>query len=416
MQNKAFSKFLILIILAVLVGGGIFIYQYWWLPKEEAKNHAISEAQVKEILIQKPNLVITGENLSEVQIYMVPTGTDVDPETMSKIENATKQSEINDEQVWIYQYPKDLLITNIFAKGFDNNGNFIGKIDLPIVGATALWDALYGGLDETADWKAYRSEQMGFEIKYPKDFTASDEEVLSTATRVDFLKKGEGGGENVLFSVWTGVRYSQELGRVYTLEEWIDLSFPSLREGESKNNIKFGLENYDGTRVDKYKEVGVVKLIPYVFTKDPDGINMWEFTGNIPTVSTDLPKDYAVYKIFNQILSTFRFIEATEGFCGSFTYGGCSSDLDCLTGGCSGQVCQSKNEELIITTCEWKDCYDDTKYGVTCGCVNNKCLWYKKDVKPSVCPEPPSCSVPLIYGDPPFNDPNQCPRYYCPAN
>lgn len=163
--------------------------------------------------------------------------------------------------------------------------------------------------DETAGWQTYRNEKMGFEIKYPKDFTVSNEEVLSTATRVDFLKKGEGGGENVLFSAWTGVHYSQELGRVYTMEEWIELNFPSLREGESKNNIKFGLGNYDGIRVDKYKEVGVIKLIPYVFAKDPDSINTWEFMGNIPTISTDLPTDYDVYKIFNQMLSTFRFLE-----------------------------------------------------------------------------------------------------------
>jgi len=168
MQNKAFSKILILIILAVLAGGGILTYQYWWLPKEEAKNHAISEAKIKEISIQKPNLVITGENLSEVKIYMVPTGTGIDPETMSQIENATKQSENNGEQVWIYQYPENLLITNIFAKGFDNNGNLVGRIDLPVIGATALWDALYGIPDETADWQTYRNEEYRFEIRYPK--------------------------------------------------------------------------------------------------------------------------------------------------------------------------------------------------------------------------------------------------------
>ena len=49
----------------------------------------------------------------------------------------------------------------------------------------------------------------------------------------------------------------------------------------------------------------------------------------------------------------------------------------CITGGCSGQVCQPKNEEPAITTCEWRDCYDETKYGFECKCVDNKCQWVK---------------------------------------
>jgi eight-cysteine-cluster-containing protein len=65
------------------------------------------------------------------------------------------------------------------------------------------------------------------------------------------------------------------------------------------------------------------------------------------------------------------------GFCGSSTYGSCSSDADCETGGCSGQVCQSALEENALTTCEWRDCYSAEKYNVKCNCVNNKCQWSK---------------------------------------
>lgn len=80
-----------------------------------------------------------------------------------------------------------------------------------------------------------------------------------------------------------------------------------------------------------------------------------------------------------------KFFEATtleESFCGSSTYGSCSSDDDCIPGGCSGQVCQSKNEESIITTCEWRDCYDNEKYGLECKCLENKCQWAKKKAQP----------------------------------
>ncbi len=66
-----------------------------------------------------------------------------------------------------------------------------------------------------------------------------------------------------------------------------------------------------------------------------------------------------------------------EDFCGFSTYGSCSSDSECSAGGCSGQVCQSKNEEPVITTCEFRDCYNAKKYNLKCRCVENKCQWSK---------------------------------------
>ncbi|MEM5798293.1 MAG: eight-cysteine-cluster domain-containing protein [Candidatus Aenigmatarchaeota archaeon] len=64
-----------------------------------------------------------------------------------------------------------------------------------------------------------------------------------------------------------------------------------------------------------------------------------------------------------------------SGFCGTSTYGICQNDNDCIVGGCSGQVCQSKNEEPIITTCEWRECYDAKSYDVVCKCIDNRCKW-----------------------------------------
>ena len=64
-----------------------------------------------------------------------------------------------------------------------------------------------------------------------------------------------------------------------------------------------------------------------------------------------------------------------EEFCGRSSYGECSSDLDCTTGGCSNHVCQSKKEESIITTCEWRDCYNAKIYNFSCKCVESKCQW-----------------------------------------
>lgn len=65
------------------------------------------------------------------------------------------------------------------------------------------------------------------------------------------------------------------------------------------------------------------------------------------------------------------------GFCGTSSLGSCSSDADCVAGGCSNQVCYGKNEPPSATTCEWTECYDAQKYNVSCGCVAQKCAWRK---------------------------------------
>lgn len=70
-------------------------------------------------------------------------------------------------------------------------------------------------------------------------------------------------------------------------------------------------------------------------------------------------------------------VSGLGGFCGTSSLASCSSDSDCVKGGCSGQLCYGKSEQPGATTCEWKDCYDDTKYGVTCGCSAGKCQWKK---------------------------------------
>lgn len=62
-------------------------------------------------------------------------------------------------------------------------------------------------------------------------------------------------------------------------------------------------------------------------------------------------------------------------FCGWSTNGTCAGDSDCMSGGCSGQVCQSKSEEPAITTCEYRECYSAAQYGVACGCDDGKCQW-----------------------------------------
>ena len=56
----------------------------------------------------------------------------------------------------------------------------------------------------------------------------------------------------------------------------------------------------------------------------------------------------------------------------------CENDSDCVKGGCSGTVCQSKDTPPVFTTCEYMleyDCYKD----ISCGCSDGKCEWDKTE-------------------------------------
>jgi eight-cysteine-cluster-containing protein len=53
----------------------------------------------------------------------------------------------------------------------------------------------------------------------------------------------------------------------------------------------------------------------------------------------------------------------------------CTTAADCGVGGCSGQICTTKDKAAsIITTCEWRQEYGCYKL-TSCGCVDGVCEW-----------------------------------------
>lgn len=82
-------------------------------------------------------------------------------------------------------------------------------------------------------------------------------------------------------------------------------------------------------------------------------------------------------KILSMNITLGPMESTKDNFCGISTHGKCSSDKDCIVGGCSNQVCQSIFEKPTITTCEWRECYNADFYGYKCGCINGRCEWHK---------------------------------------
>jgi hypothetical protein len=152
-----------------------------------------------------------------------------------------------------------------------------------------------GGIqDETADWKTYSNSTMGFSIKYPLDWEKS-EQLLGTATRVQFLIPNE-----AITWVRVGVYYNQTKGRETTLDELISgmkKSYEILKEEE------MFLDNVPA------------KKLFLLWSESKPGYLIFlhkEGEKNIIEIGLEIqnPQKQDEYSlIFNQMLSTFRFID-----------------------------------------------------------------------------------------------------------
>ncbi len=136
------KPYISLLIVILLLAGGVFYYSN---HKVEIQNLFVKKvAKIDSISLEKNNFVVRGEELGKVEIWVIPTGTEIPESSYGHLGDAVLsfKNEVGSE--WTLAIPHDpLLITQVFAKGFDTRGNEIGSVVLPITGASALYDALW---------------------------------------------------------------------------------------------------------------------------------------------------------------------------------------------------------------------------------------------------------------------------------
>ena len=153
-QGKTNWKFIgIVIVLAIIAGFGMVYSQDWLFPNTDENAQMNKEGKLSSFEIVPSCLgqagwiiypsgakaVATGENLSRVEFWVIPTGTDMQ-DTLYSWGEVVRQGD-----QWEAVLPDILFVTDFYAVGYDTEGNQVGKI--------ALGDNVYGS-DQSAMYPA----------------------------------------------------------------------------------------------------------------------------------------------------------------------------------------------------------------------------------------------------------------------
>jgi len=155
-------------------------------------------------------------------------------------------------------------------------------------------------IEETANWKTYRNEEYGFEFKYPANWGSVSDSPDAIVYRSD---------STVIFN-------PPEFK-----EQYLAAGYPFLELRIKGNPAKLGLEDFYFSSVKEYwtkeefKEkiiVNQIQTVTYYQFPTPQG----ELLTIIPLESAFVEFSHHTYtdwavRTFNQMLSTFRFIEET---------------------------------------------------------------------------------------------------------
>ena len=132
--------------------------------------------------------------------------------------------------------------------------------------------------DPTADWKTYTNDVYGFSFKYPKSATLESTNFDNT----DF---------NIMLSNLTGVKYEELV--VYAGSEW---AYSNTKADKTENYTLAGVSAY---REDNPAGQNPAETLIYVKS------GKYYYTIH----QTKDENDANIEKVFDQILSTFKFVE-----------------------------------------------------------------------------------------------------------
>lgn len=109
---------------------------------------ATKRALLRSVEVKRPNILIRGAYLQNIEVWAVPTGTGITRDEYALVGTATRRGAAGQNETWLFpiECTSPLIpSTEIFVKAFDKTGKTVGTKSLPHTGASEISDALCGG-------------------------------------------------------------------------------------------------------------------------------------------------------------------------------------------------------------------------------------------------------------------------------
>jgi hypothetical protein len=147
-MNKIFAG---LLLFALVVFGYYYFFLYQSVPPS-AQQQSPGQPVLNSLSVQGRVFVATGYRLGRVEVWGIPTGTGVTPDSYQLLGDMKRASSSGAQQNWRLPVPDSpLLLTQVFARGYGGSGATTSDVYLPETGATALYQLLWGSTDNTGE-------------------------------------------------------------------------------------------------------------------------------------------------------------------------------------------------------------------------------------------------------------------------
>lgn len=156
--------------------------------------------------------------------------------------------------------------------------------------------------DETANWKTYTNSKYGFSFKYPSDLVVSEPGSIRLTNEVPMSQVASDKYINILIFV-------HSIDPQIDLKKWVEKDTTRNRPDGTVGSIVVGtIENYKSSSLQGFTYHGGAEVnIKHVVIQKKD--NIIDFTLDCYQTGCSYKDNPDAERIFNQILSTFKFTQ-----------------------------------------------------------------------------------------------------------